>query len=123
MDIDIDALEAAARATDNEPWRQAGDNGREVHSAFDDGGDHFVARTVYPSEAAFIAAANPGVVLELIERLRAAELDSKRLDFVDKTYCDWQGDCVFIADETHLCTSMREGLDMAMAATEVSSEH
>jgi len=73
MEIDMNALEAAARATDNEPWRQGGKDGREVHSAFGDGADHFVARTVYPSEAAFIAAANPGVVLELVRRLKAAE--------------------------------------------------
>ena len=55
MGIDIDTLEAAARATDNESWRQCGHDGREVRTAFDDGADHFIGRMAYPDSAAFIA--------------------------------------------------------------------
>lgn len=77
--IDLDALEAAARAATPGPWLTAEDwpgNGRRyiVESK-----QRSVASTRTwdndntDADAAYIAAANPAIVLTIIARLRAAE--------------------------------------------------
>lgn len=82
-DIDLDALEALARAATPGPW-QSSVEGRDHAS-----GDHVVltqGEDLYPTvvvegrdlnenwlaDQDFIAAANPAVVLRLIEMLRGA---------------------------------------------------
>jgi hypothetical protein len=80
MTVDLDKLEQLARATTPGPWeaRHLGyGHSHEVvrlpSGAPDDGGD-IVATMWEKRDAAFIAAANPAAVLELVQRLRAAEV-------------------------------------------------
>jgi hypothetical protein len=77
-EIDLDALEKAALAASPGPWEYAEDKyvNRRVQTV---GGkpDYVVwpyeATCVSEEDGAYIAAANPAVVLELIRRLREAE--------------------------------------------------
>lgn len=76
--LDLDALEAAARAATPGPWmRLFGE--RTVYDRMEDGcRGNAIVRADMPSrqDAAnldYIAAANPAVILEVVARLRAAE--------------------------------------------------
>jgi hypothetical protein len=63
--IDLDDLEAKAKAATPGPWK---DLGGLVNAA-----ESVVAYEVMPPDRAFIAATNPAAVLELLRRLRVAE--------------------------------------------------
>lgn len=71
---DIDQLEALANAASQGTYfvqhPNAGDRGFEVANG---GGLNTVATDMQEADARFFAAANPEAILELIERLRAAE--------------------------------------------------
>ncbi|XSC46269.1 ead/Ea22-like family protein [Bradyrhizobium sp. RDT10] len=82
MEIDIDALEIAAHAATPGPWvAERNDNPTEFWfaSGYLDVGPAIIGveygKLGAPelANAAYIAAANPAVVLELVERLKAAE--------------------------------------------------
>ena len=83
-DIDLDALEAAALAATPGEWcfgsfgrllvvPMIADNPDKHSPICDLGEQHFPSHTEPYANAAYIAAANPAVVIELIRRLRAAE--------------------------------------------------
>ena len=81
---DLDELERLARAATPGPWEVDGDgrdicgfagrlgaaNGEPPYEITENNG---FMRNSMAADAAFIAAANPAVVLELVRRLRAAE--------------------------------------------------
>jgi hypothetical protein len=77
--LDLDALEKAAKAAGGDKWEESDADGYVFGS---DGDSVCVCHAnmgawpepIFPEHrAAFIAAANPAAVLELIERLRRAE--------------------------------------------------
>lgn len=74
IDLDLDDLEAKARAATAGPWRHDKGGVYGVRILADKGA---VAEwddiPLSEEDANFIAAANPAVVLELVQRLRAAE--------------------------------------------------
>ena len=78
MSIDLDKLEQLARAATPGPWSAEGD-GAITWRGSTTSLAGCVAKVTDPShpsaknDAAFIAAANPAAVLELVQRLRAAE--------------------------------------------------
>ncbi len=79
--LDLDALEAAARAATPGPWEQAlYVRNNQPDTKIIAGNDHVTDCDGYSASceqdlanATFIAAANPAVVLELVRRLRAAD--------------------------------------------------
>lgn len=89
MTLDLDRLEALARAATPGPWKptdgyeasQAGRHDDDVSVLEDASGDPVIEHVYYdghhtivrPRDVQFIAAANPAVILDLVERLRAAE--------------------------------------------------
>lgn len=93
MNIDLNTLEAAAKAATPGPWNVF--NGFTVETCPDEKGyttavvDGYVwDRAVSVKDAIFIAAANPAVVLELISELRAK---NKLLEEVFDDYGDKNG--------------------------------
>lgn len=66
--IDLDALEALARAATPGPWFADHDGHRSIGGPIGVG-----ALRPWREDAAYFAALSPDVVLSLIERLRAAE--------------------------------------------------
>ena len=74
---DLDKLEELARAATPGPWRRCDLTHVEVvpePGCSSAGITHRSSRGTYsPADAAFIAAANPQVLLDLIARVRAAE--------------------------------------------------
>ena len=87
VQIDLDALEQAALTATPGPWKvsvtveQVGGDYKDIIptsvscSSFCYGGR---PDRVDDADLAFIAAANPAVILELVRRLRAAEADAAR---------------------------------------------
>jgi glycerate-2-kinase len=78
MKIDIDALEAAARAAKPSPWVADEEGGVSYTNANGIRYQFIPEVDVWEADhavedAVFIAAANPAVVLELVRRLKAAE--------------------------------------------------
>lgn len=76
MDLDLDQLEAVARAATEGPWTFCGtdnnDECRMEHGPFPDCGySHWTM--MRPEDAAFIAAADPPTVLRLIAMAREGE--------------------------------------------------
>ena len=77
MTIDLDSLESAARAATPGPWENAED---AVFRVTVEAGDRWVCDCISgkvhssqeAKDAAYIAAANPAVVLELVTELRKA---------------------------------------------------
>jgi hypothetical protein len=81
---DLDDLEAKARAATPGPWDNHSINGEPIESVWLADGSVVATWAIKEprfefhapqarADAAFIAAANPAAVLELVERLRAAE--------------------------------------------------
>lgn len=90
MNLDLDKLEAAARAATPGPWEW---DGRRVDP--DDGYVHipecsYIVGLIslaghyegYQEDCDFIAATSPDVVLELVRRLRAAEANEARYQYL-----------------------------------------
>lgn len=79
MTIDLDALERLARAATPGPWHTGDGYEQQDPGAYvADARGHIVVAQAddspcVPTDAAFIAAANPAAVLELVQRLRATE--------------------------------------------------
>ena len=76
MTIDVDELERLAKAATPGPWTTKPDDDQRKHLLCTETGAWFGVVEASPrnaADAAFIAAANPAVVLELVRRLRAAE--------------------------------------------------
>lgn len=83
MDIDLDALQAKAEAATPGTWdTNQFDDQHTIGNGLRAGeGRYCVAGNIRrANDAAFIAAANPAVVLELVARLRAAEARADRLE-------------------------------------------
>lgn len=72
MSVDLDKLEQLARAATPGPWEARGGT-HQVVAGQGEGRDGVVATAREYSDVDFIAAANPAAVLELVQRLRAAE--------------------------------------------------
>jgi len=72
MSVDLDELEAKAKAETPGEWRSSPYDERRSH-IFSFPAVNEVVEAAKNADAAFIAAANPAVVLELLRRLRAAE--------------------------------------------------
>lgn len=88
--IDLDDLEAKARAATPGPWDNHSINGEPIESVWMAAGDVVATWAIKEprfefhapqarEDAAFIAAANPTTVLKLVERVRAAEADAHRI--------------------------------------------
>jgi hypothetical protein len=86
---DLDELEAKARAATPGPWDNHSINGEPIESVWLADGSVVATWAIKEprfefhapqarADAAFIAAANPAAVLELLERLRAAEHPGER---------------------------------------------
>jgi len=73
MNIDLDDIEAKAKAATPGPWKDSGGLVNAAESA--------VAYEVMPPDRAYIAAVNPAVMLEILHRLRATE-EALRLSYV-----------------------------------------
>jgi hypothetical protein len=69
-DIDLDKLERLARAATPGPWRQREQRDDGSTLASYEQGCFVESPNMAGEDAAYIAAANPSVVLALIERLR-----------------------------------------------------
>lgn len=97
-DIDLDALEAAALAATPGEWcfgsfgrllvvPMIADNPDKHSPICDLGEQHFPSHTEPYANAAYIAAANPAVVIELIRRLAhpesASECDNEAMQEID----------------------------------------
>lgn len=78
MEIDLDALEAAAMACTPGPWYQAGQGKSDKYwqrEVRDESGNAVSWHSQFSTDKAvanarYVAAANPAVVLEMIRRLR-----------------------------------------------------
>ena len=87
MELDLNELERLAKSATPGPW-----NRQDFYSSGNRYGvDGFDGNCVCTSfgpgcsgDFDFIAAANPAVVLELVRRLRDAEKDAARLDFLER---------------------------------------
>lgn len=74
MTIDLDKLEQLARAATPGPYQYRDDtSAQHLGSTVENEARAIVAMHTSLEDAAYIAAANPAVVLELVQRLRAAE--------------------------------------------------
>jgi hypothetical protein len=76
MEIDIDALEAAAQKATPGPWIYSPMTEREDPEIGASNGSRvaaLVAADITKANSAYIASANPAVVLELVRRLREAD--------------------------------------------------
>ena len=76
-DEQIDALEALAKAATPGPWKES------LYPFFIQAGDYKIANVTSKNagdDSAFIAAANPAAILELIADLRKAEEGCYRAD-------------------------------------------
>ncbi len=69
MPLDLDKLEALARAATPGPWTYDGDI-RASDGSFIIRDDRYSPTTPGDSDAAFIAAANPATALALIDEIR-----------------------------------------------------
>ncbi|WP_423812385.1 ead/Ea22-like family protein [Pseudomonas asiatica] len=78
MSIDKDKLKALAEAASQGHWDQ---DGFEVHN--DDVEDYRVAQCRFMPDAAFIAAASPASILELLAENEALRKDAERLDLIE----------------------------------------
>lgn len=107
--LDLDALQALAEAATPGPWRECGhDRGGcscaqvwstavdfPVATAFKNDEEMGHAPIGQPeANAAYIAAANPAVILALIDRLRKAEAAALAIqDLIDSHKRDTHGEC------------------------------
>lgn len=93
MTVDIDRIEQLARAATPGPWDNHSVNGDPIESVWLTDGNVVATWAIREprfefhapqarEDAAFIAAANPAAVLELVQRLRAAEGMNERADEV-----------------------------------------
>lgn len=77
IELDLDALVAAAEAAGSDRWQQLSNRPSVIHPVSPSFDCICTVQTSnvenWPDIAAFIAAANPAVVLDLVRRLRAAE--------------------------------------------------
>ena len=95
MTIDLDALEALAKAATPGPWED--DMLYNVRESNDSKCVVVVTKTCTerfptPNDAAYIAAANPAVVLELVAELRKTRAER-----------DWLAEMVIAVHETGYC--------------------
>lgn len=100
---DLDDLERLAKAATPGPWTTKPDDDARKHLLCTETGAWFGRVEASPrnaADAAFIAAANPAVVLELVRRMRAAEgivrdLSAKRpMESLDR-FAGGQMQCVY----------------------------
>lgn len=117
MSIDLEALKQVAQATTPGPWRvqeaNAGDRGHEVA---DRTGLEQICADLTRDRAAFIAAANPAVVLELIARLEQAEQIRSSGWIVN--LASWQRTIARIADPAVRASMMEFLMKLDQAATD-----
>ena len=89
MTIDLDKLEAAAKAATSGPWVATKEYANRW-GVSPSPTDIYPVASVYghgdltkiEADATYIAATNPAAVLELIRRLRDAEVDAKRYRYL-----------------------------------------
>jgi hypothetical protein len=90
MTIDLDRIEQLARAATPGPWDNHSVNGDPIESVWLEDGNVVATWAIKEprfelhapqarEDAAFIAAANPTAVLELVQRLRAGEAENVQL--------------------------------------------
>lgn len=82
--IDLDALQAAAEAATPGPW--TADCCRAANMVY--GPSESIGVDAVRADAEFIAAANPAVVLELIQQVNRASKEAERLGGVE-SQCMW----------------------------------
>ena len=76
MSLDIDNLEALARSATSGPWA---DGGHTVYQSDEVGGEE-ICKRMSAEDSAFVAAANPATVLQLIQLARKATSGSELTD-------------------------------------------
>lgn len=155
MTIDLDKLEAAAKAATPGPYRIVVDKFDTYHKGYqhtqrriftqwdhpqlkgpigvvntsygigEKEGDPFRQMvSIDDADADYIAAVSPDVVLDLIRRLRDAEADAKRLDYVLNNGLPMCRDGKYRVHGviTHWANSDREAIDAAIATQGASHD-
>ena len=92
-DVELDALEAAAKAATPGPWKHYNNKGNDCVTVF---GKVFLPRNeLSVADTAFIAAANPSVVLDLIAELRQTRAERDWLAAMLSEACARNDSCPF----------------------------